>query len=114
MLGTSLANDPEGQGRMSRHTVPLRPIYDGLILLNENIDTHSSIMSDDFAFPAVMASRNTEIVLDVPTDQNSEEQRFPYGGGYYGRPSLGSGYYGRPSGGGYYGGRPGGSDHNFL
>jgi len=67
-----------------------------------------ALMSDDIAIPTVLATRNTEIVLDVPTDQKTEQQRFQYGGGYYGRP-LGSLYYGRPYGGGYYGGRPGGS-----
>jgi hypothetical protein len=85
----------------------------GLVLLDENIATSSALMSDDIAIPTVLATHNAETVLDVPTDQKPEEQRFQYGGGYYGRP-IGSLYYGRPYGGGYYGSRPGGSDHGSF
>lgn len=112
ILGTSLAENDEEASRKSRHVVPVMMMDDGEVLMDENIDTRTAMMSDDIAIPTVLATRNTEILLDAPTDQKPEEQRFQYGGGSYGRP-LGGGYYGRPYGGGYYGGRPGGSYYNL-
>lgn len=113
VIGAIMANDAEESSRKSRRVVPIRLMDDGLALMDENIDTPGVLMSDGFDIPTVLSTHNTEIALDIPTDQKPEEQRFQYGGGYYGRP-LGGGYYGRPYGGGYYGGRPGGSYHNFF
>lgn len=95
MLAAALA---ETSARESRQAVPIGMVQDVVLMEEDSTDNQRIFVPEGFVNPTVITTRNVNSVLT--SDQQGEEQRFPYGG-YYGRPW---GPYGRPPG--YWGGRP--------
>lgn len=69
---------------------------DGMIVMEDDLDSRNEGMDSRMVNPTMLTTRKVGATPMVPADQQGEEQRYPYGGGYgWGRPW---GPYGRPWG----------------
>lgn len=105
VFGAVLANPPARESRQ----FPVE-VMDGLIWVDDDFVNRPTVFTDEPANPTMVSTRNTGTINPTPTgtvDQQPEEQRYPYvggfGGGYgvgWGRPyGIGRPYgYGRPWG----------------
>lgn len=89
---------------MSSQPIPPTP----LMKLNKFVVTDDNLDNEDVPTTPNQntfdpAMRNFEVVPVVSSDQGTEEQRYPYWGGYGGGRPFGYGGYGRPFGYGGYG-----------
>ncbi|KAK4036047.1 protein suex-1-like [Daphnia magna] len=108
-VGVAFANPAV---RESRHAVPIG-MMDGMVLMDDG--TVDSQIQETAFNPIIINPNNLGAMAHIVSDQQTEEQRYgwgggrPYGGGWgggYGRPYGGGfgGGWGRPYGGGF--GRP--------
>ena len=70
-------------------------------MLDDGFVGRRQLISDDMIEPLIISTRKFGSIPVVTSDQQAEEQRYPYGG--YGGGGWGGG---RPYGGGWGGGRP--------
>ncbi len=97
VLGGALANPA---ARETRHAVPVGVTMDGMIVMEDDLDSRNEGMDSRMVNPTMLTARKVGATSMVPADQQGEEQRYPYGGGGYGGYGWGRpwGPYGRPWG----------------